>query len=113
MRNLELYIHTPFCVKKCEYCDFLSFSSDDNTQARYVHALLQEIKYYGSLRKNYRGSTIYIGRGTPSWLDDNLTTTAVKKGTDNPRRGMNIRGKREKIAIFTIIHKKRGVNIQL
>lgn len=79
MRNLELYIHTPFCVKKCEYCDFLSFSSDDNTQARYVHALLQEIKYYGSLMKNYRVSTIYIGGGTPSWLDENLMTAVMKQ----------------------------------
>ena len=83
MRNLELYIHTPFCVKKCEYCDFLSFSSDDNTQARYVHALLQEIKYYGSLMKNYRVSTIYIGGGTPSWLDENLMTTVMKQVHDS------------------------------
>ena len=46
-KKLELYIHIPFCVKKCDYCDFLSFPADSNTQIRYVHALLQEIRYYG------------------------------------------------------------------
>ena len=39
-KKLELYIHIPFCVKKCDYCDFLSFPADSNTQIRYVHALL-------------------------------------------------------------------------
>ncbi len=41
------YIHIPFCVKKCQYCDFLSFAADEATQAAYVEALLREIAYYG------------------------------------------------------------------
>lgn len=67
-RELELYIHIPFCVKKCNYCDFLSFSSDQKTQEDYVNALLREICYYGPLMKDRVVSTIYIGGGTPSWL---------------------------------------------
>ena len=35
-KELELYIHIPFCVKKCDYCDFLSFSADEQTQRSYV-----------------------------------------------------------------------------
>lgn len=83
MRNLEIYIHTPFCVKKCAYCDFLSFPSDDNTQARYAHSLIQEIKYYGSLMKDYKVSTIYIGGGTPTWLDENLMVAIMNQIHEN------------------------------
>ena len=36
MKNLEIYIHIPFCVRKCEYCDFLSFPADDDAKLRYV-----------------------------------------------------------------------------
>ena len=67
--NLELYIHMPFCVKKCEYCDFLSFPADTNTQIKYVHALLNEIRFYGEKMSGFRVSTIYIGVWTPSWLE--------------------------------------------
>ena len=70
--NLEIYIHTPFCVKKCAYCDFLSFPADTNTQIQYVHALLNEIRFYGDRMSGYQVSTIYIGGGTPSWLEPEL-----------------------------------------
>ena len=40
-KTMELYIHIPFCVKKCQYCDFLSFAADEATQAAYVEALLR------------------------------------------------------------------------
>lgn len=70
MKNLEIYIHTPFCVKKCEYCDFLSFPADDATQLRYVKGLMAEMIFYGPLMKDYEVSTVYIGGGTPSWLNE-------------------------------------------
>ena len=41
---LELYIHIPFCVRKCQYCDFLSGPSDQETRDRYIEALLAEIQ---------------------------------------------------------------------
>lgn len=71
MKNLELYVHIPFCVKKCSYCDFLSFAADEHTQIEYADALIREIKAYGPKCKAYNVSTIYIGGGTPSWLDEN------------------------------------------
>lgn len=72
MKNLELYVHTPFCVRKCEYCDFLSFPADEKTQEAYVQALLDEIRYYGARLKGCELSTVYIGGGTPSWLSQEL-----------------------------------------
>lgn len=71
-KNLELYIHTPFCMKKCDYCDFLSFSADGKTQEEYVRSLLAEILTYGAQMQEYEVSTVYIGGGTPTWLDENL-----------------------------------------
>lgn len=72
-KNLELYIHVPFCMKKCEYCDFLSFPADAKTQEEYFGALLRDVKYYGqNMIEDYQVSTIYIGGGTPSWMDESL-----------------------------------------
>ena len=71
MKNLELYIHIPFCLKKCAYCDFLSFSCDEKTQITYADALIREIEYYGPKMKEYQVSTIFVGGGTPTWLDEN------------------------------------------
>ena len=65
---MELYIHIPFCVKKCDYCDFLSFSADEQTQRAYVAALQKELVFYGAKYKGCRITTIFIGGGTPSWL---------------------------------------------
>lgn len=69
-KELELYIHIPFCVKKCDYCDFLSFPADSRTQRRYVDALQKEITCYGALYPDRKITTIFIGGGTPSWLDE-------------------------------------------
>ena len=69
-KTLELYVHIPFCVKKCSYCDFLSFPADERTQGVYTQALLKEIAYYGTQMKDCSISTIFIGGGTPSWLDE-------------------------------------------
>lgn len=67
---MELYIHIPFCVKKCDYCDFLSFSADEQTQRAYVAALQKELVFYGAKYKGRRITTIFIGGGTPSWLKE-------------------------------------------
>ncbi len=71
-KKLELYIHTPFCVKKCAYCDFLSFPADEQTQEEYVNALLSEIAWYGRQMSGYELATVYIGGGTPTWLRTEL-----------------------------------------
>jgi len=69
-KPLQLYIHIPFCVKKCAYCDFLSFATDEQTQKTYVKALQAELDFYGSKYSDRYISTIFIGGGTPSWLDE-------------------------------------------
>ena len=67
---MELDIHIPFCVKKCDYCDFLSFAADEQTQKSYVAALQKELAFYGAKYKDRRITTIFIGGGTPSWLKE-------------------------------------------
>ena len=67
-RNLELYLHIPFCVRKCNYCDFFSASGTQEEQADYVSAILQEIQSYHELSKEYEVQTIFLGGGTPSLL---------------------------------------------
>lgn len=79
MKNSELYIHIPFCVKKCDYCDFLSFAADEAAQAEYVHALLTELEFYGGLMKDYRITTVYVGGGTPSWLNEGLMSAVFER----------------------------------
>jgi len=64
--SLELYIHIPFCVRKCAYCDFLSFPSGRVVQEQYIHALVREIHMLSM--KDQRVSSIFIGGGTPSLL---------------------------------------------
>jgi len=72
-KPLGLYIHIPFCVQKCKYCDFLSAPADDATKKRYADALCKEIAGYKELTKGYELATIYFGGGTPSVLDVSLT----------------------------------------
>lgn len=67
-RPLELYIHIPFCVRKCNYCDFLSGPGDESTKRAYVEALCSEIKNYGYLKEDYKITSVFIGGGTPSIL---------------------------------------------
>lgn len=70
-KELELYIHIPFCVKKCAYCDFLSGPQDEDTIEKYVKSLLDEIHAHGSnveLVANYEVTSIFFGGGTPSVL---------------------------------------------
>lgn len=67
-KDLGLYVHIPFCVKKCEYCDFLSWSAGEEEREQYVNALLTEIESYRDFAKGYRVSTIFVGGGTPSVL---------------------------------------------
>ncbi len=72
-KDLSLYIHIPFCVQKCVYCDFLSFSDSTFTdKVRYVDALCQEMRLYAPFADRYLVRTVYIGGGTPSILDEAL-----------------------------------------
>ena len=68
---MEIYIHIPFCIRKCDYCDFLSGPSGSEEQADYVQALLREIQAVEE-GEGRSVSSIFIGGGTPSVLDERL-----------------------------------------
>ncbi len=67
-KQLQLYIHIPFCVRKCNYCDFLSGPATPETRKKYVEALTKEIMAYEKRMDDYEVSSIFIGGGTPSLL---------------------------------------------
>ncbi|MCR4716584.1 MAG: radical SAM family heme chaperone HemW, partial [Lachnospiraceae bacterium] len=85
--DLGIYIHIPFCVKKCNYCDFLSFSSDriknsfedeNDIHKRYIEALKKEALDYSKKVEGRYIKTIYIGGGTPSILDEYLISDLLE-----------------------------------
>lgn len=76
---MELYIHIPFCIKKCLYCDFLSFASDDTTKRAYVNALLFEIEKKVPLYRDKLIDTIFIGGGTPTSLPADYISYIMEK----------------------------------
>ena len=71
-RELELYIHIPFCARKCSYCDFLSFAAPERVYREYMDKLIEEICGQGPNFQEYRVSTIFVGGGTPSILPADL-----------------------------------------
>lgn len=70
--GMELYLHMPFCVRKCAYCDFLSFPTDQATQKRYAKRLMEDIDVMGKKYGEIPVETIFIGGGTPSVPDSRL-----------------------------------------
>lgn len=68
-RPLELYIHIPFCVRKCAYCDFLSGPATDLEMRVYVEQLVQEISVQSAFYEGYGVTSIFLGGGTPSILE--------------------------------------------
>lgn len=70
--RVGLYLHIPFCVRKCLYCDFLSGPAGPEKRQRYVDALLQEIREKAArMREGITADTVYFGGGTPSLLTEN------------------------------------------
>jgi oxygen-independent coproporphyrinogen-3 oxidase len=73
--SLSIYIHVPFCAKKCAYCDFASFSGREADWGRYFDEILTEIRHwsdvtdFGLLRDEYRVGTVFVGGGTPTLVD--------------------------------------------
>lgn len=74
---LELYIHIPFCVQKCQYCDFLSGPSDQETKNRYIEALLNEIQAVQGVEA-YEIVSVFIGGGTPSVLEAEAIASIIE-----------------------------------
>lgn len=78
-KELGLYVHLPFCVKKCRYCDFLSAPATKEMQKNYCMALLSEIESYERLSETYRIRTVYFGGGTPSLLEEEWIGRILEK----------------------------------
>lgn len=75
--SFELYIHIPFCVRKCAYCDFLSVPGSEEAKASYTEALLREIEAVKTEKREV--SSIFVGGGTPSALSPSLMGDIFEK----------------------------------
>lgn len=78
-KELEIYIHIPFCVKKCNYCDFLSFPETEKVKDAYMEALNHEIRKKSERYQDFFVSSVFIGGGTPTvvkpqWIYDTMKT---------------------------------------
>ncbi len=86
-KKLGIYVHLPFCLRKCPYCDFYSIEYDyktlresyDDLQERYFKALVNELESYKNLDNKFIVDTIYLGGGTPSILKIENIQTLLKK----------------------------------
>lgn len=75
--SFELYIHIPFCIRKCAYCDFLSAPGSEEAKASYTEALLREIEAVKTEKREV--SSIFVGGGTPSALSPSLMGDIFEK----------------------------------
>lgn len=69
MKHFSLYIHIPFCIRKCHYCDFTSFRCNKETIDNYINNLIKELSLYKEKLIDYSIKTVFIGGGTPSSVD--------------------------------------------
>lgn len=79
-KELGIYVHIPFCVQKCSYCDFISFANKKEMIKDYIEALKKEIEYVevGLVSpQNSEITTIYIGGGTPSFIDSKYIVNII------------------------------------
>lgn len=75
--NIGIYIHIPFCYKKCFYCDFVSYENKEDIIEEYIDALCMEILQNAEILSEYTISTIYFGGGTPSYIDSKYITKVM------------------------------------
>ncbi len=68
MNKMELYVHIPFCVQKCAYCDFLSMTAESTVKSAYIRKLKEEIRQRSVSFKDREVISVFIGGGTPSIL---------------------------------------------
>ncbi|APV44026.1 oxygen-independent coproporphyrinogen-3 oxidase [Dehalogenimonas formicexedens] len=77
MPQLSLYVHVPFCLRKCGYCSFVSFPDRDETRQKYTDALTREITL--SRQDGFTVSTIYFGGGTPSLMSERQINAILER----------------------------------
>ena len=76
-KNVGMYIHIPFCKQKCHYCDFISYSQKEIEIEKYIENVIEEINSYEEELENHNITTIYIGGGTPSYVDSKYITKVL------------------------------------
>ena len=85
--ELGIYVHIPFCAKKCYYCDFISFPNREERINDYIEALKKEIEYVRidalNSIENQEITTIYIGGGTPSFIESKYIADIIKTIKEN------------------------------
>ena len=74
-----IYIHVPFCKSKCTYCDFASFPKETGKIESYFACLYREIEGRGRSLQGKTFDTVYIGGGTPSFVESKFITGAIKQ----------------------------------
>jgi oxygen-independent coproporphyrinogen-3 oxidase len=74
-----LYVHWPFCLKKCPYCDFNSHVRDGIEQARWRQALLAELEHWAALGPRRQLTSIFFGGGTPSLMDPATAAAVIER----------------------------------
>lgn len=77
--EIGVYVHIPFCIKKCYYCDFVSYPNKFEMQKKYIKKLIEEIEDNKEKLKNNKITTIYIGGGTPSSINTELIKNIINK----------------------------------
>ncbi|WP_029230726.1 radical SAM family heme chaperone HemW [Butyrivibrio sp. VCB2006] len=77
--NLSLYVHIPFCVRKCLYCDFLSFCPGGDNEKEYFKALEHEIECCSEANSEFEVKSIFFGGGTPSFPDSSYICKTLEK----------------------------------
>lgn len=86
-KELGIYVHIPFCAKKCYYCDFISFPNKKEMIKDYIEALKKEIEYVRidalNSIENPEITTIYIGGGTPSFIASKYIVDIIKTIKEN------------------------------
>ena len=78
-KPMGLYIHIPFCNRKCDYCDFVSYSMDKKAQQKYLEAMFKEIDMVKQNFEDEIFDTIYIGGGTPSIVYEGFIASLARK----------------------------------
>lgn len=83
MCELSIYLHIPFCARKCRYCDFLSYPAAEREQEDYLALLLWEIEEQSLFYKQYQVISIFVGGGTPSLLPADAVKRIFEKLNQN------------------------------
>ena len=80
--SLGLYIHIPFCIRKCAYCDFYSMPLESTLAERYVNKILNELNRWGGILGCPPADTLYFGGGTPSLLETDKIKAIIDKSKE-------------------------------